>query len=545
MEAPRSNASRSAFHFACHAREHARRVVRDISRRTPSGSARRTRGMTLRSSTTTWPSVAGTSVAAAPAHERNRKRIVIVAVFVVVLHAIAAAAAGGHAVLTKRDPRAAVAWVGFVVMVPLAGPLAYALFGINRVHRRARELRSDDVPREKDGIPAAIGPVASPALRSIARASSIVCAGELRATNRVELLEGAAAYEAMLAAIAGATTSIGLATYIFDTGAVGRRFVDALADARKRGVVVRVLVDAVGARYSWPPATSLLTRAGVASATFLDTLSPWNAPFVNLREHRKILAVDGRIAFTGGMNIRESCAGERPTTRDVHFRVRGPVVADIVDVFVRDWELSAREHLDGPDWFPPLDGNDDGDDGVCFARAIPDGPEDDRHPLRWTLLAAIGAATRSIQIVTPYFLPDQALIAALNTAALRGVAVDLVLPERSNIVLADWAMHAMLWQTLELGCRVHLAPAPFDHSKLMVVDDGWALVGSSNWDARSLRLNFELDLECYGDAIASDVAFAIDDRLARSRPLTLADVDGRPLVIKLRDGLARLLVPYL
>ena len=196
--------------------------------------------------------------------------VVTIAAFAIVVHVVTGLAAAGHALLTKRDPRAAIAWVGFIAMVPLVGPLAYVLLGINRVHRRARELRHEDVSRITATVTAPeLARLSSTTLRSIARATSIVCSYELKSGNRLELFEGGAAYEAMVHAIGGATTSVGLATYIFDTGASGRRFVDALAGAVRRGVEVRVLVDAVGERYSWPSARHLLVRAGVPTATFL------------------------------------------------------------------------------------------------------------------------------------------------------------------------------------------------------------------------------------------------------------------------------------
>ena len=158
---------------------------------------------------------------------------------------------------------------------------------------------------------------------------------------------------------------------------------------------------------------------------------------------------------------------------------------------------------------------------------------------------AIASARDSLRIMTPYFLPDTAMIAGLRVAALRGVRVDIVLPERGNILMAQWASRALLWQLLKAGCRVHLSPPPFDHSKLFVVDRTWTLFGTTNWDARSLRLNFELDVECYDEGFAARTDDFIAARIAESREFTLADADGRPFLARIRDGLARLLMPYL
>ena len=165
--------------------------------------------------------------------------------------------------------------------------------------------------------------------------------------------------------------------------------------------------------------------------------------------------------------------------------------------------------------------------------------------MRLTLFAALTEAQTSIQIVTPYFLPDIALISALNLAALRGARVDIILPARNNLPFVHWASRALWWQVLERGCRVWLTPPPFDHSKLMIVDGHWVLLGSANWDARSLRLNFELNVECYGRDLAHELAGIIEKKLRGAREVTLAEADGRPLPAKVRDAAARLFSPYL
>lgn len=453
------------------------------------------------------------------------------------------AAAAGHVVLNKRDPRAAIAWTVFVLLVPLAGPLAYLLLGVNRIRRRATALRAPVPSGAARFDPDARAPEGS--LAELAAATDRVSRRPLLGGNRVTpLSDGDEAYPEMLAAIDGARGSVALCTYIFDGGEIGRSFVAALTRAVARGVEVRVLVDAVGLRYSFPSTDRALRRAGLPVGVFMPTWSPLRAPFGNLRCHRKLCVVDGVTAFTGGLNIRDGhvLARRRPdATADLHFRVEGPVVRQLMEVFADDWAFVTREALDGARWFPPALPTR----GGVVARALPDGPENARDPLRWTRYAALALARRRVLIATPYFIPDQGLITALNTAALRGVAVDVVLPARGNIRVAEWAQTAQLWQTLEHGCRVHLQPAPFDHTKLMIVDDAWALVGSANWDARSLRLNFELDLECHDAELVSELARRMQVKLARSREVTLADVDGRSLPVRLRDGLARLWAPYL
>jgi len=471
----------------------------------------------------------------------------IVSALVVALSALAS----GHALVFKRDPRSAIAWVVFIWLLPTVGPLAYLLLGINRLRRRALALFAHEpalgaLPVPEGEVPTslaqALGDDAH--LVALARATARLTDAPLTANNRVTPLHnGDATYPAMLGAIDGATSSVLLCSYIFDNDEVGRAFVDALARAVARGVAVRVLVDDVGRRYSWPSILRPLRARGVRTAAFLPTFAPLRAPLANLRNHRKICVVDGRIAFTGGLNIRDEHVlgrAQPDATADLHVQVEGPLVRELFAVAADDWRFTTGELLEGPAWQLGSDAR-----GAVWARVLADGPESRHDPIRWTLLAALAVARRSVRIATPYFVPDQGLITALGAAALRGVDVDVLLPARGNIRLAQWAQQALLWQTLEHGCRVYQQPAPFDHTKLMVVDDAWSLVGSANWDARSLRLNFEVDVECYDRALASALALGFDDKRARSRAVTLAEVDARALPVKLRDGAARLFAPYL
>jgi hypothetical protein len=197
----------------------------------------------------------------------------------------------------------------------------------------------------------------------------------------------------------------------------------------------------------------------------------------------------------------------------LHFRVEGPVVAHLQEAFVLDWEFCTGEVLDGPAWFPRLE-----DRGTVLARGIADGPDLDFDKIRLTIHCGIDCAQRSIHIVTPYFLPDQTLIVALNVAAMRGVDVNIYLPQKNNLLLVQWACTAQLWQVLQRGCKVWLTPPPFDHTKIMLVDDVWSFVGSANWDPRSLRLNFEFNLECYDRELAATLREFIDRKRARSKP---------------------------
>jgi cardiolipin synthase len=453
--------------------------------------------------------------------------------------------ASAHVVLHKRDVRAAIAWVGFIWVLPLAGALLYGLLGINRIRRKARILRPEQHVALVELEHHSRGPNdLEPPARPLVQLVDHMVHHRLVDGNRVELLvDGDQAFPAMLDAIDAATRSVTLATYIFDNDRAGKQFCAALGRARDRGVEVRVLVDGFGNMYSWPPITRVLDRAGIPVARFLPTLLPWRMRYMNLRNHRKIMVVDGRIGFTGGMNLREgnllSLAPRHPT-RDVHARIEGPVVAHLQQAFSEDWYFATGQQLAGDRYFPVLEPA-----GEIVARGIPDGPDEDFEVSRMTLLGALTTAREQVRVLTPYFVPDAALITALNVAAMRGVAVDIVLPAKGNLALVQWASMATVGQVLERGCRVWLTPPPFDHGKLLVVDGLWTLLGSANWDMRTLRLNFEFNLECYDRRLAQAADAIVTERIAVARALTLAEVEGRSLSVRLRDGSARLLSPYL
>ena len=456
---------------------------------------------------------------------------------------VAALFASGHAVIYKRESRSAALWVILIWVMPALGPILYLLMGVNRVQRRAARLRSAMVRHRADPPPVADEPSGTH-LAPLARMLNNVMDRPLVAGNSVEaLVDGVQAYPAMLEAIESARVSIMLASYIFNGDGIGAQFVDALARAAKRGVEVRVLIDDVDVRFTRNSAAKPLARAGVRVGIFNPPIVPARMNAAHLRNHRKILVVDGVLGFTGGMNVdrrywNPQAPGE--AYRDLHFRLRGPIMAQLGEVFADDWQFATGEALRGAPWFVPLEAA-----GEVLARCIDDGPDESAEPLRWSIVAGLNQAQRSVRVLTPYFVPDSALITALDVAAMRGVEVDIVLPARSDLPHVHWAAWGQLWQVLERGCRVWKSPGPFDHSKLMVVDGAWTLLGSANWDARSLRLNFELNVECYSVEFGARMEGLVSSRLGAAQPVTMSEVNARSLPVKLRDGVARLFAPFL
>ena len=469
-----------------------------------------------------------------------------------VLEILLSAAAVGHALLHKRDSRAALGWVAVSVVFPYIGPLLYYVFGINRIRTRAQRLGLRSQLRiEAPGFqpvgnetPATERPSVPETLMAIARVSDTVTGAPLLPGNSLEMLcNGEQAYPAMMKAIRDARRRIFLTTYIFETNRTGRYFIDALAAAAARGVDVRVMLDGVGELYSLPRAGNLMRRRGVAVARFLPPRIYPPSLHINLRNHRKLMAVDGCVGFIGGMNIGDrhlvaNRARSRHPVRDVQFKVIGPVIRQLEQCFAEDWRFCTGQ---GIDLFPPCHENA----GGSLCRAIVEGPNEDLDKLSSILGGAIGAARKRIAVMTPYFLPPRGLIGALQTAALRGVKVDVVLPARSNLFYVDWATRNMLWEILKWGGRVYLQPAPFAHTKLFLVDGTYAQVGSANIDPRSLRLNFELNLEVFDPVFAGHIEGFIDRAIDASSPLTAEALDRRSLPAKLRDAAVWLSDTYL
>lgn len=456
-----------------------------------------------------------------------------------------------HAAMTKNDVRAAIGWVGVIMMSPLLGPLVYLVAGINRIrHDHISEQRNrgfKDYAVDPQLPAAQIDRLNAPQFNSLKILGDRVSRFPLRDGNHIRMLCGGdEAYPAMIASIDAAQTSIALQTYIFDNDVEGRKVAQALIRAHERGVKVRVLIDAIGSKYSpRPPVVRLLRKSGVRTALFMTNPLGMRMPYANLRSHRKILIVDGCTAYTGGMNIRagfvKTVAGD-DTASDTHFKVEGPVVIQLMSVFAHDWAFTTKEHLSFDIW---CCGSWKAPTPHAPARCIRSGPDRYVMSSHNMLLGAFAVAQKHIRIQSPYFLPDQILLGALNTAARRGITVDIVIPGRNNLRLVNYAMTAQLDQVIRNGCRVWRAKGNFNHSKLITIDGAWSFVGSSNLDPRSLRLNFELDMEVYSHETAAQIERLIDAEIADADAVTLEGLAAIPFRKRLRNRVIWLASPYL
>ena len=433
---------------------------------------------------------------------------------------------GWHVLLSRKSPSATLLWFVMVALLPLLGGLLYVGFGVDRLGKRAtfKELMNRDLrgqlppprrwreeelpPIEADVLPAHLDPFAT-TLANLARYRGV-------GGNQVTVLTGGDEwYPRALRVIDQAQETVLLQSYIFEADGVGTAFLQALRRAARRGVRCHLLYDAIGSLGLDPLSIADAEADGVHVASFSQRDLLRGRFQINLRNHRKILVVDGRIGFTGGMNITADHAdmpGRGVLVDDHHFELRGPVCLQLSAAFAEDWYYARGEKLLDRSYFPDWE---PAGDAVC--RIVPSGPDGDRGTFHHVVVAAVHSAQERVQIVTPYFLPDEALKTALVLAALRGVQVDVVVPERPDHWIVGWAMGAFIDEQVAAGVRILRRPPPFLHSKLLAVDSCWALVGSGNLDARSFKLNYELCLSIAGEEAVRPIVAAIDAEIACSQ----------------------------
>jgi cardiolipin synthase len=434
--------------------------------------------------------------------------------------------------VSRKEPVSTFAWILTLVFLPVLGALLFLLFG--REHLRMGPIPSPLPP------PPAPGAASCRLVEDSLRIAQAVTHLPATTGNRCELLlDGDATYAALGAAIDAATATIEAEYYLVRADAIGTWFRERLVAAAARGVQVRLLIDGFGSLRLGPFWLAPLRRAGVRVARF----SPlWrlvrDSP--NLRNHRKIVVVDGRIAFTGGLNI-SALHSERwsgaAAWRDVHARIEGPAVAQLHQVLARDWRHVTGEALSIA--LPPSC------PGAARLAVVAGGPDTHLDAIHRVFFTAIAEARSSIRITSPYFCPDEAILLALELAALRGVAVEMVLPARSNHPLAFHAGRSCYDRLLEAGVVIAEYQPGMIHAKTLVVDARLALIGSSNMDLRSFRLNLEVHLLVEDAVTVAALGAIIDGSRARSLPIALAAWRARGLGLRLCEGAARLLSPLL
>lgn len=401
----------------------------------------------------------------------------------------------------RQRASAALAWLAVIFAFPMSGAVLYLLFGEHRLARRRIRLRAG----RSEARPAM--PAVSPHLAALPEpiASMTRALGEhpMVGGNSVETIDDTtASLERILEAVDAAQHHVHLIFYIYADDKFGRRLAEALYRAVDRGVACRLLADGVGSFGFLNTLAGEMRRRGVAVEASLP-VNPARLFLarIDLRNHRKLVVVDGRVAFTGSMNIVDVDAGRRPKSwRDVMQRLEGPVVRQLQDVFVGDWFTDTEERLEGPELWPSLEAA-----GEVPIQVVPSGPLYPSEAFVHLLVAAIHQARTRLVLTTPYFVPAEPIEVALEMAAGRGVAVDVVVPATADFRVVSAAGRAYFGRLLRAGVRVYQHTHGMLHTKSMTVDDSFAIVGSGNIDLRSFYLDFELNLLLVGAPVTCEV----------------------------------------
>ncbi len=366
----------------------------------------------------------------------------------------------------------------------------------------------------------------------------------LTADSRVEVLRnGVRIFPSMLAAIRNARKTINLEFYIYWDGQVGRQFAEALAERARAGVAVKVILDAVGSAAMSQSLIDFMNRNGI-DLEWYHPIRWYTLSRVNHRTHRKLLVVDGEIGFSGGVGIADDWLGDADAKnhwRETVIRIEGPVVAQMQFAFMDNWVKSRGELLTGLDYFPALEPR-----GKTLTQVIKSSPSEGSSTVKLMYIVSIVSATRSVYLSSAYFVPDRDTFRALEGAVRRGVDVRVIVPgEHADVPIARQASRWHYDRLLRRGIRIFEYQPTMMHAKTMVVDGVWTTIGSSNFDERSFRLNDEVNVNVYDDAIAGEMERMFFDDLSKCEEITLRQWFRRPWFDRLKERVAGRLKPQL
>ncbi|MDE6278224.1 MAG: cardiolipin synthase [Muribaculaceae bacterium] len=452
----------------------------------------------------------------------------------------------------NRNPVKTLAWTMVLLLLPFVGIVLYVFFGRNiknkrmisrRNRRRLRrhEKRSGYDPRRED--------LSLTSLQVISTASSLDGA-QYYAGNSVEVFtDGRSKFDALREDIRRARSYINIQYYIFEDDSLGTEFAELLMAKAREGVQVRLLYDHVGSFNVSNGFFRRLREAGIETHPFFRVSIPQLGSRINWRNHRKVCVIDGTVGYVGGMNVAERyvSGGKFPVWRDTHVRVIGPVVASLAYSFAVDWNFTSGELIvenaapDGRSMFEPGLGAVKG----VGAQFLTSGPTSQWSNIAMTFHRAIASARRRVYIQTPYFLPTEGLMRALQTAALAHVDVRLMVPERSDSKMLTHATASYLEECLRAGVRVYRYTAGMLHAKTIVIDDEICTIGSTNFDFRSFDYNFESNLFFYSKEFNGRIAKIFMEDLAFCKRITASQWRRRPKLNKITESIVRLLSPIL
>jgi cardiolipin synthase len=449
----------------------------------------------------------------------------------------------------KRWPASTVAWLMAILMLPYLGAIGFLVFGIDRMSKRVRRRREQvaAILRLASAVPVAhatLNHTLSEPQRRLIKLAKDLARTTLTDGNRLQVYHQAGpAFEAIEAAIRDARHSIHLEYYIFQPDHVGTRIRDLLIARAKQGVRVRFLYDSVGSLRLSRGFVRPMREAGIEVRPFLPGRGFWERWSINFRSHRKIVVVDGRVGFTGGMNIGDEYLGLSRAFgawRDCHLRIEGPMTLQLQDVFLTDWFSATGEELFDDAFFPTPH-----EPGRVAGQIVAGGPDCDPNVFHTLMFAALGEARRTIHLATSYFVPTPSLCEALIAAALRGVRVRIMLTSPVTYWVSYHATRSFFDELLAAGVELYEYIPGQQHAKTLTIDGEWALVGTPNFDPRSVFLNFEVAAVCYDDGVIDQLDHAFDRDLAETKRIEPVAWSRRSNWQRVKENACRMFVPVL
>lgn len=445
----------------------------------------------------------------------------------------------------NRNPVKSLAWVLVLTFLPIVGLIFYLFFGQNfkakkMVSRRVkRKLRKRDYHSivNIDNLPL------SEESKQEIRLCHSLCSAPYYSGNKVKIYTtGAEKFEQYLKDLETAQSYIHIQYYIFEDDKLGNRVKETLLKCARKGIQIRVLYDDVGCWSVKKAFFQEMRDAGITVRPFLEISFPQLASRINYRNHRKITVIDGRIGYIGGMNIADRYVEglKWGTWRDTHLRIEGPAVQGLQLLFAVDWSYECKEILSDPHFFPPVEHK--GNSGIQTA---PGGPIGEWSNIAMLFLKAITNAKKTVYIQTPYFLPTDSLIKALQTAALAKVDVRLMIPERSDSKVLRFASFSYITEMLQAGVKVYFYQPGLLHAKTIIIDDELCSVGSTNFDFRSFEHNFEANAFIYDREVNNEMKRIFLEDQQQCRRIIQHYWRHRPLIQKGIESIMRLLSPVL
>ncbi|MDE7452217.1 MAG: cardiolipin synthase [Paramuribaculum sp.] len=446
----------------------------------------------------------------------------------------------------NRNPVKSLAWITVLILFPAGGIILYIFFGrsIKNTHMISRRNRKRlrELTRPTDAEPDLKG-FSAENHQQIMLARSLTGAA-FHTNNTVEIFHrGDEKFEALLRDLASAKKYINLQYYIFQDDAIGTKVCDILIDRARAGVKVRVIYDHIGSIKVSNKFFKRMREAGIEVYPFFKVAFPPFATRINWRNHRKLVVIDGEIGYIGGMNIadRYITGGTKfKVWRDTHLRITGPAVGALQFSFAVDWRFMGRELIEEtvtPQALPAK--------GNAGMHLLSCGPTSEWSNIAYLLLKAIGNAKKRILIQTPYFLPTESLLKALQVAALSRVDVRVMIPRKSDSLILDYASRSYIFECLRAGVKIYFYDAGMLHSKSVVIDDDFSSIGSANMDFRSFEHNFEANMFIYSREVNKQMQSLFAEDMRQSTRIKIADWRKRPKKQKAFESILRLLSPIL